>query len=314
MYDADKDPRFLIPRTNPGYGKFTSQDSLEKDGLTDAYDNSAMGNCGEHIAEKYNITRESQDAHAIESYKRADRAWKAGAYEAEVAPVTIKGKKGDTVVKEDEEYKRVIFEKIPTLNPSFKKQGGTITPANSSSLNDGASALILMSAEKAKELGIKPLAKVICRCRLHFRLRTRAHTCIAAYSDAGVAPIDFPIAPTVALPKALEKAKLTADDITLWEINEAFSVVVRASEQILKISPEKINVNGYVFGIVHIKHLLTIIQWRCCSRPRHWQLGLTYCGLPGTCSQVGRVRRSWHLQWSTCCPSPISNVTDRVRS
>lgn len=121
-----------------------------------------MGNCGENTAEKYNISREAQDSHAIESYKRAARAWEAGAFNAEIAPVTIKGKKGDTVVKEDEEYKRVIFEKIPTLNPSFKKQGGTITPANSSSLNDGASALILMSAEKAKELGVKPLAKVIC--------------------------------------------------------------------------------------------------------------------------------------------------------
>ena len=124
-----------------------------------------MGNCGESAAEKHGISRESQDAHCIESYKRAERAWKAGAYEAEIAPVTIKGRKGDTVVREDEEYKRVIYEKVPTLNPSFKKQGGTITPANSSSLNDGASALILMSAEKAKELGVTPLAKVVCECK-----------------------------------------------------------------------------------------------------------------------------------------------------
>lgn len=121
-----------------------------------------MGNCGEHSAEKFGITRESQDAHAIESYKRAERAWAAGAFQEEIAPVTVKGKKGDTIVAEDEEYKRVIYAKIPTLNPSFKKNGGTITPANSSSLNDGASALILMSAEKAKELGLKPLARVVC--------------------------------------------------------------------------------------------------------------------------------------------------------
>jgi len=120
-----------------------------------------MGNCGEACAEKHGIPRESQDAHAIESYKRADRAWKAGVFNAEIAPVTIKGKKGDTIVKEDEEYKKVIFEKIPTLGTSFKK-GGTITAANSSNLNDGASALILMSAERAKELGAKPLARVIC--------------------------------------------------------------------------------------------------------------------------------------------------------
>ena len=143
------------------FGKFETKDSLENDGLWDVYNKFAMGNCGESAAEKHQITRESQDAHCIESYKRADRAWKAGAFNAEIAPVTIKGKKGDTIVKEDEEYKRVIFEKIPTLNTAFKKNG-TITPANSSSLNDGASALILMSAEKAKELGLTPLAKVIC--------------------------------------------------------------------------------------------------------------------------------------------------------
>lgn len=123
-----------------------------------------MGNCGESAGEKHGITREQMDSHAIESYKRADRAWQAGAFNSEIAPVTIKGRKGDTIVKEDEEYKKVIFEKIPTLAPAFKKQGGTITPANSSNLNDGASALILMSAEKAARLGLKPLAKVICEC------------------------------------------------------------------------------------------------------------------------------------------------------
>lgn len=154
--------RFLLPRQNPVFGKFETKDSLENDGLWDVYNKFAMGNCGESAAEKHQISRESQDAHCIESYKRAERAWKAGLYDPEIAPVTIKGKKGDTIVKEDEEYKRVIYEKVPTLNPSFKKNGGTITPANSSSLNDGASALILMSAEKAKELGVKPLAKIIC--------------------------------------------------------------------------------------------------------------------------------------------------------
>ena len=153
---------FLLPRQNPIFGKFETKDSLENDGLWDVYNKFAMGNCGEHAAAKYQISRESQDAHCIESYKRAERAWKEGAFNAEIAPVVIKTKKGETVIREDEEYKRVIYEKVPTLNPSFKRNGGTITPANSSSLNDGASALILMSAEKAKELGIKPLAKVIC--------------------------------------------------------------------------------------------------------------------------------------------------------
>jgi acetyl-CoA C-acetyltransferase len=160
---------FLLPRQNPAFGKFTTKDSLENDGLWDVYNQFSMGNCGEVTAEKHDITREQMDAHAIESYKRAARAWQDGSFKAEIAPVTIKGKKGDTVVAEDEEYKRVIFEKIPTLQPSFKKQGGTITAANSSSLNDGASALVLMSAEKAKELGVKPLAKVLGMCLLDSR-------------------------------------------------------------------------------------------------------------------------------------------------
>lgn len=144
------------------------KDSLEVDGLFDVYNNFAMGNCAEATAEKHSVSREAQDSHAIESYKRAARAWESGAFNSEIAPVTIKGKKGNTIVKEDEEYKKVIFEKIPSLNPSFKKQGGTVTPANSSNLNDGASALILMSAEKAKELGVTPLAKIICALLCYF--------------------------------------------------------------------------------------------------------------------------------------------------
>ncbi|KAI0723412.1 thiolase [Earliella scabrosa] len=224
---------FLLPRQNPVYGKITAEDSLESDALRDAYNKFAMGNCGEHSAEKFGITRESQDAHAIETYKRAERAWKAGVFKEEIAPVTIKGKKGDTIVEEDEEYKRVIYEKIPTLNPSFKKNGGTITPANSSSLNDGASALILMSAEKAKELGLKPLAKVI------------------SYADAGVDPIDFPEAPAFAIPAALERAGLKLDDIAQFEINEAFSVVVRIAEKVLGVDSSKINVNGGAVALGH---------------------------------------------------------------
>nr|QHI34614.1 acetyl-CoA acetyltransferase [Sanghuangporus baumii] len=224
---------FLLPRTNPVFGKIEVKDSLEIDGLFDVYHKFAMGNCAENTAEKHGISREAQDSHAIESYKRAAKAWESGAFAAEIAPVTIKGKKGDTIVKEDEEYKKVIFEKIPSLTPSFKKNGGTVTPANSSNLNDGASAVILMSAEKAKELGVKPLAKII------------------SYADGALAPIDFPLAPTVALPKALEKANLTINDISLFEINEAFSVVVRAAEKLLGIPPEKINVNGGTVALGH---------------------------------------------------------------
>jgi acetyl-CoA C-acetyltransferase len=223
---------FLIPRQNPAFGKFTAIDSLENDGLWDVYNNQAMGCCGESAADKLGITRESQDEHAIESYRRAERAWAANAFAAEIAPLTVKGKKGDTIVKEDEEYKRVIYEKVPSLKSAFK-QGGSITAANSSPLNDGASALVLMSAAKAKELGLTPLAKVI------------------SYADAGVEPIDFPIAPTVALPKALEKANLTVNDIALFEINEAFSVVVRIAEKVLSIDPAKINVNGGAVALGH---------------------------------------------------------------
>jgi len=223
---------FLLPRTNPLFGKIEARDSLETDGLWDVYNNFAMGNCGESAAEKYDISRESLDAHAIESYKRAERAWKEGVFGNEVAPVVIKGKKGDTIFKEDEEYKKVIFEKVPSLKSAFRP-GGRITAANSSNLNDGASALILMSAEKAKELGIKPLAKVI------------------SYADAGVEPIDFPAAPTVALPIALEKAGLTVNDIARFEINEAFSAVVRIAEKVLSLDPAKVNPDGGAVALGH---------------------------------------------------------------
>jgi acetyl-CoA C-acetyltransferase len=168
---------FLLPRQNPNFGKIEARDSLENDGLLDAYDKVAMGNCAELCAERNEISRESLDAHAIESYRRAERAWKEGAFDAEVVPVVIKGKKGDTVVKEDEEYKKVIYEKIPTLKSAFK-QGGRITAANSSSINDGASALILMSAEKAKELGVKPLAKIICELPTQTDLMFEILTCM----------------------------------------------------------------------------------------------------------------------------------------
>jgi acetyl-CoA C-acetyltransferase len=168
---------FLLPRQNPVFGKIEARDSLENDGLLDAYDKVAMGNYAELCAERHEITRESLDAHAIESYRRAERAWKEGAFDAEVVPVVIKGKKGDTVVKEDEEYKKVIYEKVPTLRSAFK-QGGRITAANSSSLNDGASALILMSAEKAKALGVKPLAKIICEPSTQIDFMFRVLTCI----------------------------------------------------------------------------------------------------------------------------------------
>jgi acetyl-CoA C-acetyltransferase len=240
---------FLLPRQNPVFGKFQTLDSLETDGLWDVYNNFAMGNCGESAAEKYDISRESQDAHAVESYKRAERAWKSGAFDAEIVPIIVKGKKGDTVIREDDEYKRVMFDKIPTLRSAFK-QGGTITAANSSPISDGASALILMSAEKAKELGLTPLAKVVCKLLDFITFLVFLSVLSIAWSDAGTDPIDFPIAPTVALPQALKKANLKVEDISLFEINEAFSVVVRIAEKVMNIDPAKINVNGYVDRLI----------------------------------------------------------------
>jgi hypothetical protein len=153
----------------PVFGKFESIDALQYDGLWDIYNHCAMGICAEDTATKQGITRESQDAHCIESYKRAAAAWKSGAFAEEIAPVIVKGKKGDTVVTEDEEYKNAMFDKVPTLRPAFKKDGGTVTAANSSKLNDGASVVILMSESKAKELGLKPLAKILCKCDTHAR-------------------------------------------------------------------------------------------------------------------------------------------------
>jgi acetyl-CoA acetyltransferase len=161
---------FLTPRHPPSFGHMTSSDSLVIDGLFDVYNKCAMGNCAEHTAKKYEISREAQDDHCIESYKRVERAWAEGKFEAEIAPVTIKGKKGDTVVKEDEEYKKVFYDKVRGLRPVFQKDG-TVTAANASTLNDGASAVILMTEEKVKETGVKPLAKILGKpsmtCSVH---------------------------------------------------------------------------------------------------------------------------------------------------
>ncbi|KIJ56723.1 hypothetical protein M422DRAFT_22881 [Sphaerobolus stellatus SS14] len=223
---------FLMPRSPPSYGHFQAKDAVIHDGLWDVYNNVHMGVCGESAAKKHGITREDQDAVAVESYRRAERAWKSGAFDAEIAEVTISTKKGDVIVREDEEYKNIKYDKVPTLKPSFQKDG-TITPANASPLNDGASAVILMSASKAQELGIKPLAKII------------------SYADAAMAPIDFPIAPTIALPLALKKAGLKVEDISLFEVNEAFALVVPLVQKTMQVPSEKINVNGGAVALGH---------------------------------------------------------------
>ncbi|CAO3643076.1 unnamed protein product [Mucor hiemalis] len=222
---------FYAPR-GAAYGHQQLSDAIIKDGLWDAYNNIHMGSCAENTAVNYKITREEQDEHAIESYKRAAKAWDAGAFDNEIAPVTLKSKKGETVIKVDEEYKNVKFDKVTGLRPVFKKDG-TVTAANASTLNDGASALVLMSRAKADSLGVKPLARIL------------------SYADAATAPIDFTIAPSLALPIALKKAGLTLDDIDKFEFNEAFSVVARVNEKLLNLDPKKVNVLGGAVALGH---------------------------------------------------------------
>ncbi|KAK0548609.1 Acetyl-CoA acetyltransferase, mitochondrial [Tilletia horrida] len=215
------------------YGSTQFHDAIVKDGLTDAQGQVLMGVCAESTAKKHNLTREDQDAYAIESYKRAAAAWERKAFAAEIAPVTIPDpRKGDVEVAEDEEYKNVKMDKIPTLRPVFQKDG-TVTAANASTLNDGASAVVLASQAAIDKHGLKPLAKIV------------------AFADAACAPIDFPIAPAHAIPLALERAKLTKDDIALFEINEAFSAVALANNKILGLDASKVNVLGGGVSLGH---------------------------------------------------------------
>lgn len=214
-----------------GHGQIT--DGLVKDGLWDVYNDYHMGSAAELCAETCNITREDQDNFAIESYKRAQAAQARGKFTTEIVPVEIKDRKGNiTLFDTDEEPHAVKFDKIAGLKPVFKKDG-TVTAANASTLNDGAAALVLMSAEKAKELGIKPMAKIL------------------AYADAQQAPEWFTTAPSKAIPLALSRANLTTSDVDFFEINEAFSVVSLANNQALKLADNKVNVNGGAVAIGH---------------------------------------------------------------
>lgn len=229
-------PHYL-PKSRFGYkyGDFSALDGLAFDGLTDAYEHSAMGLSADATAEKYNFSREMQDEFAIGSYKKSGGANEDGTFKSEIVPVEIPQRKGDPILMDqDEEPKRVNFEKIPKLKPAFKKDG-TVTAANASTLNDGASALVLMSKEKAEALGVKPIAKII------------------TFADAAHEPFWFTTAPTKAAPKALAQAGMSKDDIQLFEVNEAFSSVAMAFYTELGLDPEKVNVHG---GSVSIGHPL----------------------------------------------------------
>jgi acetyl-CoA C-acetyltransferase len=215
------------------YGNTNLVDGLSKDGLTDAYDGQAMGNAGELCAKECGITREEQDAFAIESYKRSQAAWAAGKFADEVVPVEIPQRKGDPIrFFKDEEPFIVKFDKIPELKPAFQKDG-TVTAANASTLNDGAAALVLMSKEKAEELGLKPIARIV------------------SYADAEQAPEWFTTTPSIAIPRAVAKAGLKMTDIDYWELNEAFAVVGIENSRRMKLDPAKVNVHGGAVSLGH---------------------------------------------------------------
>ena len=226
-------PHYVHLRSGTKFGPTSLIDGMQKDGLTDAYDNSAMGVSADLCAAQYKITREEQDAFAIRSYEKSAQAWKTGKFDNEIIPVEIPQRHGDPIVfSQDEEFTNVKLDKIPSLNPVFTKDG-TVTAANASTINDGAAVLILMSEEKANSLGLKPLAY------------------IKSYADAAQEPKWFTTSPAKALPKALNKAGLSISDVDFFEFNEAFSVVGIANSKILNIDTAKVNVNGGAVSLGH---------------------------------------------------------------
>ena len=226
-------PHYYHARSATKFGPATLEDGMQKDGLVDAYDNNAMGVCADACAVEYNFTREDQDAFAVQSYERSKAAWDAGKFDNEVISVEVPQRRGDAVVvNKDEEYTNVKMEKIPALRPAFTKDG-TVTAANASTINDGAAALVLMSKDKAEELGLTPLAT------------------IKSYADAAQDPEWFTTAPAKALPKALAKANVELSNVDFFEFNEAFSVVGLANMKILGLSDDKVNVNGGAVSLGH---------------------------------------------------------------
>lgn len=227
-------PYYLMKARNGyKYGHGELLDGLQYDGLTDAYNHCAMGVCADQTAREMNISRSDQDSYAIESYQRAALAWSSGKLKGEVIPVEVTDRKGKvTLVTEDEEYKNVNFEKMSSLRPAFSKDG-TVTAGNASTLNDGAAALVIMSAEKARELGLKPLARIL------------------GFADAAQDPMWFTTTPSIAIPKAIKQAGIKKDDVGYYEINEAFSAVAIANNIKLELDPSRVNVNGGAVALGH---------------------------------------------------------------
>jgi acetyl-CoA C-acetyltransferase len=241
-------PHYVHLRNGVKFGPTSMIDGMQKDGLQDAYDNNAMGVSADLCATEYNITREQQDAFAVQSYERSAKAWAAGKFDNEVVPVAVPQRRGEPImVTKDEEYANVKLDKIPSLNAAFTKDG-TVTAANASTINDGAGAIILMSEEKAKAMGLKPLATIL------------------SYADAAHEPKWFTTAPAKALPKALAKAALKLSDVDFFEFNEAFSVVGLANAQILGLGNSELNVNGGAVSLGHplgcsgVRIIITLIN------------------------------------------------------
>lgn len=233
MENMSQIPHYMHLRNGRKLGDAKLEDGMLKDGLVDAYDKTHMGTCGDLCAAEYEFSREEVDAFAIQSYQRSKKAWEAGKFDEEVVPVEVPQRKGDPkIVDEDEEYKNIIFDKVPNLRPVFSKDG-TTTAANASTLNDGAAAVVLMSREKAEELGLKPLAV------------------IRSYADAAQEPKWFTTTPAKAIEHAMAKAKLSKEDIDYYELNEAFSVVGLANIKLLGIDGDKVNVNGGAVSLGH---------------------------------------------------------------
>ncbi|WP_109852949.1 acetyl-CoA C-acyltransferase [Aquimarina sp. AU58] len=241
-------PHYVRLRAGHKFGPQTMDDGMQKDGLVDAYDHNAMGVCADLCATEHNFSREDQDAFAIQSYERSAKAWADGKFNNEVVPVAVPQRRGEPImIIEDEEYKNVKMEKIPALRPAFSKEG-TVTAANASTINDGAGAVVVMSAEKAQELGLEPLVR------------------IKSYADAAQEPKWFTTAPAKALPKAIEKAGISLDDVDFFEFNEAFSVVGLANQKILGLNDTNTNVNGGAVSLGHplgcsgVRILITLIN------------------------------------------------------
>lgn len=241
-------PHYIQMRRGVKFGPATLEDGMQKDGLTDAYDQNAMGVCADLCATEHRFSREEQDAYAVQSYERAARAWKEGKFANEVIPVEVTQQRGDSIwVREDEEYKNVKLEKIPSLRPAFSKNG-TVTAANASTINDGAGAMVLMSEAKANELGLRPLA------------------IIRGYADAAQEPKWFTTAPAKALPKALAKAGVNLNHVDFFEFNEAFSVVALANMKLLGLTDRNVNVNGGAVALGHplgcsgVRILITLLS------------------------------------------------------